>query len=108
MKGQGNLIFGIIIAIVIAVFAVINVEPVQVNFLFGQGDWPLVLIILGSVLMGGVIVGSVGMYKIYHLQQELKQLRKKVGSSPAPENGKPPKQVKDKSVGDSPVNEGKK
>ncbi|MDQ0254257.1 putative integral membrane protein [Evansella vedderi] len=86
MKGQWNLIIGIIIAIIIAVFAVINVEPVEVNYIFGQNEWPLVLIILGSVLMGGVIVGSVGMYKIYQLQQELKQVRKKLETSSINDN----------------------
>lgn len=109
MKGQGNLIFGIIIAIVIAVFAVINVEPVEVNFLFGQSEWPLVLIILGSVLMGGIIVGSVGMYKIYLLQQELKQLGKKTGNSQLDtEKGKPVKQSKNLSSQDPPISNEKK
>ncbi|ADU29768.1 LapA family protein [Evansella cellulosilytica] len=78
MRGQWTLIVGIIIAIVIATFAVINVDPVEVNYLFGQNEWPLVLVILGSVLMGGIIVGSVGIYKIYRLQMEIKSLKEKM------------------------------
>ncbi|WP_416149219.1 LapA family protein [Salipaludibacillus sp. HK11] len=78
MRGQWGLITGLIIALVIAVFAVINVEPVEVNYLFGESEWPLVLVIIGSVLMGGLTVGSVGLYKIYRLQQEIKQLKLKV------------------------------
>ncbi|MDG5786447.1 lipopolysaccharide assembly protein LapA domain-containing protein [Evansella sp. AB-P1] len=79
MRGQWTLIVGIIVALIIAVFAVINVDPVEVNYIFGQNEWPLVLVILVSVLMGGLIVGSVGMYKLYKLQQEVKTLRKKLG-----------------------------
>ncbi|MFC4738234.1 lipopolysaccharide assembly LapA domain-containing protein [Bacillus daqingensis] len=105
MKGQWGLIAGLIVILIIAIFAVINVDPVEVNFLFGQGDWPLVLVILASVLMGAVTAGLVGMYKIYQLQQEIKQLkqereasdkdnqkrrkdRKKNDPPPAPEAGK--------------------
>ncbi|WP_096188254.1 LapA family protein [Evansella halocellulosilytica] len=79
MRGQWGLIIGIIVVLIIAIFSVINVDPVEVNYLFGQSEWPLVLIIIGSVLMGGIIVGSVGMYKIYRLQQEIKRLSSKQG-----------------------------
>ncbi|PRO65012.1 LapA family protein [Alkalicoccus urumqiensis] len=75
MKGQWGLITGLVIVLIIAVFAVINVDPVTVNYFFGESEWPLILVILGSVLMGGLIVGFVGMYRIYRLQQEVKQLR---------------------------------
>jgi len=46
-----------------------------VNYLFGVAEWPLVLIILGSVLMGGIVVGGVGIVRMYKLQLELKRLR---------------------------------
>lgn len=76
MRGQWGLIVGIIVIIIIAVFSVVNVDPVEVNYIIGTGDWPLVLVILGSVLMGGLIVGSVGIYRIFRLQQEIKKLKK--------------------------------
>jgi putative membrane protein len=82
MRGQWGLITGLIIALVIAVFAVINVDPVKVDYLFGESDWPLVLVIIGSVLMGGLIVGSVGMYKIFGLQKQIKHLKAKISEPP--------------------------
>ncbi|MFC5713523.1 lipopolysaccharide assembly LapA domain-containing protein [Thalassorhabdus alkalitolerans] len=88
MKGQYGLIIGLIIALLIAVFAVINVDPVEVNYLFGTADWPLVLIILGSVLMGGLLVGFVGMVKVYRLQQENKQLKQASGTGSHSKNEK--------------------
>lgn len=78
MRGQWGLILGIIAALIIATFAVINVEGVQVNYLFGTAEWPLILVIIGSVLMGGIIVGAVGMVKVYQLQQEVKRLKRKI------------------------------
>ncbi|UTR14261.1 DUF1049 domain-containing protein [Salipaludibacillus sp. LMS25] len=78
MRGQWGLISGLIFVLLIAIFAVINVEAVRVNYLFGTADWPLILVILVSVLMGGLIVGSVGIFKVYQLQQEVKRLKVKI------------------------------
>ncbi|XXM73610.1 LapA family protein [Lysinibacillus sphaericus] len=76
MKFQWTLLLGIIFALIVAVFAVINVDPVTVNYLFGQAEWPLILVILGSVLMGGIIVGSVGLFRLYVVQRKVKALEK--------------------------------
>lgn len=76
MKFQWTLLLGIAFALIVAVFAVINVDPVTVNYLFGEAEWPLILVILGSVMMGGVIIGSVGLLRIYMLQREVRALKK--------------------------------
>ncbi|MGP7816859.1 LapA family protein [Niallia sp. 01092] len=76
MKRQWSLLFGILFAIIVAVFAVINVEPVTVNYLFGKSEWPLVLVILISVLLGGLMIGSTGIVKIFSLQRKLKTVTK--------------------------------
>jgi lipopolysaccharide assembly protein A len=80
MKFQWTLLLGLAFALIVAVFAVINVDPVTVNYLFGESKWPLILVILGSVLMGGIIVGSVGLFRMFVLQREVKTLRKKNNS----------------------------
>ncbi len=76
MKRQWSIILAILFALIIAIFAVINVEPVQVDYLFGQAEWPLILIILSSVLMGGFLVALTGFIRIVTLQRKLKQLEK--------------------------------
>ncbi len=68
------MILAIIFVIIVAVFAIINVDPVEVNYLFGSGEAPLILVILFSVLMGGIITASVGLMKMIHLQRERKSL----------------------------------
>ncbi|GIO37195.1 hypothetical protein J41TS12_20560 [Paenibacillus antibioticophila] len=78
MKMQWSLILALIFALITAVFAVINVDPVQVNLLFGSVSLPLILLILGSTLLGGLIVGSFGIYRGYRLQREVKQLNAKL------------------------------
>jgi len=76
MKRQWSLILAIIFAIIIAIFAVINVEPVEVDYLFGKAEWPLVLIILGSVFMGGFIIASAGVVRILTIHRRLKVAEK--------------------------------
>ncbi|MBM7605785.1 putative integral membrane protein [Metabacillus crassostreae] len=76
MKRQWSLVVAIIFALIIALFAVINVEPVKVDYLFGTSEWPLILIILGSVLMGGFIIASAGVVRILSVQRKLKLTEK--------------------------------
>lgn len=75
MKGQSYVILSIIFVIVIAVFAVTNVDTVQVNYLFWNGEAPLILVILFSVLMGGIITAAAGVVKLFRMQRELRQLK---------------------------------
>ncbi|MGM7721000.1 lipopolysaccharide assembly LapA domain-containing protein [uncultured Metabacillus sp.] len=76
MKRQWSILLAIIFALIVALFAVINVDPVKVDYLFGTAEWPLVLIILGSVLMGGFIIASTGIIRILTLQRKLKLAEK--------------------------------
>lgn len=73
-KVQWQVIVGIILALIIAIFAVVNVDPVEVNFLFLQADWPLILIILGSVLCGCLIIFFLNISKSRNMKKKLKQL----------------------------------
>jgi uncharacterized integral membrane protein len=72
------LICALVFALLTAVFAVSNVEAVRVNFLFMSAELPLILVILGSTLLGGLIVFSFGVVRQYRLQREIKLLRKEL------------------------------
>ncbi len=76
MKFQWALLLGFLFALIVAVFAVINVDNVTVNYLFGESQWPLILVIISSVMMGGLIAGSVGIVRMYALQRQVKLLKK--------------------------------
>jgi lipopolysaccharide assembly protein A len=76
MKGQSYVIIAIIFMIVVAIFAVTNVNPVQVSYFFWQVESPLILVILFSVLMGGIITAAVGMVRMFRMQKEIKRLKK--------------------------------
>lgn len=86
MKGQSYIIFALIFALIIAIFAVINVDPVQVNYMFGTGEAPLILVILISVLLGGLATASVGAVRYFKLKKENRTLRQKIDETPQSES----------------------
>ncbi|MBM7648993.1 putative integral membrane protein [Bacillus ectoiniformans] len=74
MKTQTTLLLSVLFAIVIAIFAVINVEPVTVNYLFGQSEWPLVLVIIFSVFMGALLSFLLSLFRTLGLRRQNKVL----------------------------------
>ncbi|SDM55481.1 Uncharacterized integral membrane protein [Fictibacillus solisalsi] len=74
MKAQGYLIFGLLFALLIAVFAVVNGNDVSFNYIFGTVKWPLVLVILGSAAVGGLAVGFFGILKVVQLRNRVRRL----------------------------------
>ncbi|WP_404428827.1 lipopolysaccharide assembly LapA domain-containing protein [Sutcliffiella horikoshii] len=83
MKTQWYLLAGVLFTIVVAIFAVLNVAPVEVNYLFGTAEWPLVLVILFSTLMGIVIAGSIGTYQVVKVKRQMQQKHKGVSGETA-------------------------
>jgi len=75
MKAQTYAILSIVLIIIVSIFAVLNVGSVEVNYFFWKGDSPLILVILFSVLMGGLITGAAGFKKNVRLKRENKRLR---------------------------------
>lgn len=80
MKFQWTWLLGILFAIIIAVFSVMNVEAVPVNYVFGTAEWPLVLVILCSALLGAAISGFVAMFRAVLGRHERKELLKEVNT----------------------------
>ena len=45
----------VILAVLITLFAVLNLESVEVNWIFGKGEVPLIVVIVISLLVGIVL-----------------------------------------------------
>ncbi|WP_046173931.1 LapA family protein [Domibacillus indicus] len=74
MKTQTALILGLVFALIIAIFAVLNVDPVTVNYAFGSAQWPLILVILFSVLLGGLAIFMFSLFRTMALKHQNKEL----------------------------------
>lgn len=78
MKYQWLVLLGLLFAVIIAVFATVNVDPVPVNYVFGEAQWPLILVILASALLGFLLSGVVGIIRTFTLQRKVKALQKEI------------------------------
>lgn len=78
-----SLIFALLIAILIAVFASLNSTMVSVNFIFWSAPVvSLALVILLSVLLGVILATLFEMPQYFKTWQKMRELEKKVKSSP--------------------------
>lgn len=55
MKNQWRIILGFILVLLVVLFAIFNNNAVDVSFIFGQFKAPLVIIILGSAIIGALV-----------------------------------------------------
>src|SRR5699024_8545348 len=69
------IVLTILFAILIAIFSVLNISPVEVHYFFWTFETPLIFVILFSVFMGVMITTTVGLIKMYKMQRQLKQLQ---------------------------------
>ncbi|MCZ2490825.1 LapA family protein [Dellaglioa carnosa] len=57
MKKQWRTIIALFIVIIIAIFSVLNVKEVSINFWFTQIRMPMILILLLSIFAGALLIG---------------------------------------------------
>lgn len=55
MKNQWRVVVGLLLILVIVIFAVLNSQSVPVSFGFAKISGPLILIILGSAIIGAIV-----------------------------------------------------
>lgn len=72
MKRQWSMIGAIILFLGVAILSVLNVDPVPVNFGFAEVEWPLIVIIFVSVLLGALIATLLSTYKTFKDQRKNK------------------------------------
>ena len=52
---QSRFVIGLIIALIVVIFAVLNVNPVTVSFGFTRVKLPLIILIIVTLLLGAII-----------------------------------------------------
>ena len=64
------LIVTLVVALLVAIFAVQNAAPVAIQFFWMVAEVPLVLVILGSVFAGAIIVFLMAIWREYRLKRK--------------------------------------
>ena len=80
MKRQWTTIIALVLMILIAGFAVINTEAVPVNFIFTVVSWPLIMVILVSLLIGALVAVLISTGSLMKERKQVKQLKKEAQS----------------------------
>ncbi|MBP1044607.1 DUF1049 domain-containing protein [Vagococcus sp. BWB3-3] len=75
MKNQSKLIIGFILVFIVAIFSVINTDKVAVNFGFATIQSPLIFIILGSTVLGALIVFVTWFSSFWKQRKEIKEMK---------------------------------
>ncbi|APU71480.1 membrane protein [Companilactobacillus crustorum] len=79
---QSRFVIGLIIALIVVIFAVLNVNPVTVSFGFTRVKLPLIILIIVTLLLGAIItmlLASTGKKKNddlnHHAQKQISRVK---------------------------------
>ena len=75
MKNQWRIILGLILTLVIVIFAILNNQQVAINFGFTAIQAPLIIVIIGAAFIGAVVIAFVATSSYVKQNKELKALR---------------------------------
>jgi len=75
---QWKIIISLIFSLIIVIFAVANISPVSINYIFGLIEIPLIIVIVGSALAGGLVIGMLGLVNQAKQQWKINSLKKEI------------------------------
>lgn len=76
MKQQWQLFVGLLLSLVIIVFAAMNTVVVPIQLGFGEFSTPLIIIIFGAIFMGAVLISLLTTSILWKQKKTIKQLKK--------------------------------
>jgi|AntRauTorckE6833_2_1112554.scaffolds.fasta_scaffold00017_14 uncharacterized integral membrane protein len=77
---QGTIIFGLIFAILIAIFAIQNASIVALNILMWEFEISLAVVVLGSIIFGALVIGIFSYFKQFQLKRKNRNLKLEIQS----------------------------
>ncbi len=78
MKKQWNTVLLIALVLLVVIFAVLNVDPVNINFGFTTVAIPLVIVIIGTLLIGVLIAVIWSTSIVFSERNKQKKLQKQI------------------------------
>ena len=75
---QLNVVLTLIFAIIISAFAIFNASVVTVSFFFAKVDLSLAIVIIGSALIGALVIWFFDAFKKMRTKKLIKELNKKM------------------------------
>jgi putative membrane protein len=81
MKKQSSVIIGFLLVLIIILFAVLNNKNVPVSFGIASFSAPLILVIIGSAIIGALIVFVTTSTALWQQKKQIKQLTRELTES---------------------------
>ncbi len=82
---QFGVILALLFSMIIALFAIANNEPIVVNYLYGRTEVSAVIVIIGSAILGALVVFLLSIFRqvrtglmMRGLRQEINNLQEKI------------------------------
>ncbi len=75
---QLGVILALIFSLIIAVFAIANHQPVSINYLYGRAEVSAVVVILGSAILGALVMFLLSLIRQVRANFQIKGLRNEV------------------------------
>ena len=80
MKKQWSTVFLIVLALIVVIFSVFNVDPVGINFGFTVLEIPLAIVLIGTLLIGVLMAVLLSTGIILKYKGEQKKLQKNIAT----------------------------
>ncbi|MCL1630488.1 LapA family protein [Sporolactobacillus sp. CPB3-1] len=78
MTKQWRILLVLIFILIVVLFSIANVETVGFSYLFGVVRLPLILIIISSLIIGALLIGSFTYPSIYRQRRRIGKLEREV------------------------------
>lgn len=75
--GSWLIVLALLFSLLIAIIATANYQPVNFNYLFGQVQLPLIVLIIGAAAAGALVTGLIGLYNGIRTALQLRSGRKR-------------------------------
>lgn len=76
MKKQTGFVIGLILTLVVVIFAIMNVETIAINFGFAKVELPLIVILLICLVLGALIALLLSTGSTVSIKRQNKKLQK--------------------------------
>ncbi len=57
------IVLALLFSLLLAIVAVANHQPVEINYIFGETQIPLIILIIGAAAAGALVVGLISFYR---------------------------------------------
>jgi len=75
---QFGVILALIFSLIIAIFAIANNQPIEVNYLYGKAEVSAIVVILGAAILGALVIFLLSMFRQIRISFQIRSLRNEV------------------------------